>query len=182
MRIDVTYLVRGLNRLSVDEAPAALQLPAPRTELAAEAGDEAVHADAALGATFAGPVHAELRVTRNEEEFLLDAELSCPAELECGRCLVWFPSTVEASFRSFVRRSEGPAPHRTFEDQMDEGGVIYHTGRFLDLGEAVREALLLAVPLRPLCRDDCRGLCAGCGADLNHESCRCASAQGTRAS
>jgi uncharacterized protein len=127
-------------------------------------------------------VHAELRITRNEDEFLLDAELTSPAELECGRCLHWYATSVETSFRGFVRRGEGPAPHRKFEDQMDEGGVIYHTGRFLEIGEAVREALLLAVPMRPLCRDDCRGLCAGCGAELNRAPCNCASAQGTRAS
>lgn len=179
MRIDVTYLVHGLNTLSVDEASATLHLPEPRET---EAGDTEAHADAALGATFPGPVHAELRITRNEDEFLLDAELSSPAELECGRCLTWYPATVETSFRGFVRRGEGPSAHRNFEDQIDEGGVIYHTGRYLDIGEAVREALLLAVPMRPLCREDCRGLCPGCGADLNRETCSCASAQGTRAS
>jgi uncharacterized protein len=43
----------------------------------------------------------------------------------------------------------------------------------IDLGEAVREALILAIPEFPLCREDCRGLCARCGADLNQGECRC---------
>ena len=179
MRIDVTLLVRGLNKLSVDEAPAALQLPELREAGASEAK---ARADVPPGATFSGLVHAELRVNCDKESFLLDAELSCPAELECGRCLNWYPSMVEASFRSFVRRGEGPVAHGNFEEQMDEGGVVYHAGHYLDLSEAVREALLVTVPMRPLCKEDCRGLCVGCGADLNHETCRCASAQGTRAS
>ena len=43
----------------------------------------------------------------------------------------------------------------------------------IDLGALVREAVILELPLAPLCRPDCRGLCAGCGADLNEEACRC---------
>ena len=46
----------------------------------------------------------------------------------------------------------------------------------IDISEDVRQTILLAVPLKLLCRDDCRGLCAGCGANLNTEACRCEAA------
>ena len=52
--------------------------------------------------------------------------------------------------------------------------MIPFTGEELDLCEAVQEQVIMALPVRPLCREDCRGLCPVCGADLNEESCTCA--------
>ena len=48
----------------------------------------------------------------------------------------------------------------------------------IDLSEDARQTILLAVPLKLLCREDCQGLCPGCGVDLNREACRCADAPG----
>jgi uncharacterized protein len=52
-------------------------------------------------------------------------------------------------------------------------GLSYYSGDEINLEPLVREQVLLALPTRPLCAEDCRGLCGGCGMDLNTESCRC---------
>jgi uncharacterized protein len=49
----------------------------------------------------------------------------------------------------------------------------YLTGELLDLDRWAQDALVLAMPLRVLCREDCAGLCATCGTDLNHDTCSC---------
>jgi uncharacterized protein len=49
----------------------------------------------------------------------------------------------------------------------------YYDGDTIDLPREVRELILVSLPIRPVCRQDCRGLCSRCGADLNRESCRC---------
>jgi len=51
--------------------------------------------------------------------------------------------------------------------------MLFHDGRRLDLRETVREALLLELPITPVCREDCPGLCPKCGADLSLGPCRC---------
>jgi uncharacterized protein len=163
MRIDVTQLVAGLNELTVEESAAQLHLPTTPTA-----------SDSGLGAAFVGSVRADLRITRSGDELLVDADLSSAVDLECARCLAPFRAEVETSFRVFFRRAGSGQVVRSVEDQLDEGGLVYYGGRYIDLSEAVREAMLLALPMRPLCREDCRGLCAVCGADRNTEACTCA--------
>jgi uncharacterized protein len=51
--------------------------------------------------------------------------------------------------------------------------MAFHDGRQLDLGGEARETLLLEIPIAPRCREDCRGLCPRCGADLNDGPCAC---------
>ncbi len=166
MRIDVTRLAYGLNRLEIEEPPAAVGLPVP-----SPAGD------AALGVVFTGPVRTEFRITRSGDELLVDADVRGLAAMECARCLAPVTARIEADFRLFCRRTESGAgvAYGDPDDEADEGDVVHHNGRRLDLTEQVRRVMLLAVPMRPLCRESCRGLCAGCGADLNTESCTCAS-------
>ncbi|MGH7829255.1 MAG: YceD family protein, partial [Candidatus Binatia bacterium] len=59
-----------------------------------------------------------------------------------------------------------------------EMGLSFYSSNEIDLSPLMREQVLLALPTRPLCDDLCRGLCAGCGVNLNHESCLCPPAPG----
>jgi uncharacterized protein len=83
----------------------------------------------------------------------------------CRRCLVPVRVEVDEPVRLLFTEDE---------DNDDPAAVILPPRAVeIDLGDAVREALILAMPEFPLCRDDCRGLCARCGADLNQGECRC---------
>lgn len=103
--------------------------------------------------------------------------LRATLELECGRCLATYALPLEQELDLFY------LPHRPedrdeSEDEVELSDrdvvVAYYRGERLDLGDVLREQLFLAVPLRCLCRDECRGLCAVCGANHNVESCACA--------
>lgn len=80
---------------------------------------------------------------------------------ECRRCLNPATGEVHASFREL------------FEERPTEGDSYPLTHEQVDLEPLARETVLLELPQAPLCRDDCLGLCARCGADLNEGSCDC---------
>jgi uncharacterized protein len=89
---------------------------------------------------------------------------------------------VEAPWHGVCRRCSAPvlgmsdvAVNERFVDERvtgDEETYLIHDG-FVDLSPMMHDAILLDLPLAPLCRDDCRGLCAYCGADLNDMTCSC---------
>ncbi len=82
-------------------------------------------------------------------------------EAECRRCLGPVRGEVTAEFREL------------FEAHPREGESYLLKGEHIDLAPLAREALLLELPLAPLCREDCQGLCPTCGADLNRGPCGC---------
>lgn len=96
--------------------------------------------------------------------------------LECGRCLEAYPMALEQELDLFY------LPHRPGEDEEEDDEVelsdrdmvvAYYEGDRLDLGAVVREQCFLALPLKRLCREDCRGRCPSCGRNRNLESCGC---------
>jgi uncharacterized protein len=106
--------------------------------------------------------------------------LSGPLEIECGRCLDRFPTGVEQELDLFYLPRDAARPDEQEEDvELGDRDVVvgYHEGGRLDLGEVVREQLFLALPLKRLCREDCRGLCPSCGRNRNRESCGCPTAE-----
>jgi uncharacterized protein len=119
------------------------------------------------------------RLDRVEGESVhVRGELRAGLDLECNRCLAPYTLAVKQDLDLFF------LPHRpeaeSAEEQEDEVQledhemvVAYHDGQRLDLGEVVREQLFLAVPMKRLCRDDCKGRCPRCGADRNATPCSC---------
>lgn len=93
--------------------------------------------------------------------------VSAPWQGECRRCLAPVSGDLAAEVREVYRA-------HTDADKDEETYALH--GDQLDLRPLARDALLLALPLAPLCRDDCAGLCATCGADLNDGPCDCQAA------
>jgi uncharacterized protein len=103
-------------------------------------------------------------------------QLQAPLRLECGRCLEPFTLPLDQDLDLFY------LPHRADDDREEEDEVelsdrdmvvAYYAGDRLDLGEVVREQCFLSLPLKRLCREDCRGRCPSCGRNRNTESCGC---------
>lgn len=102
----------------------------------------------------------------------MEAGFSCP----CDRCL----EKAEKSFHEDISVSLSPLgfyPEPSLEEESgltDEEAGMYVTEKdYFDLHELLREEALLLVPIKRLCREDCKGICEGCGALLNSENCRC---------
>ncbi len=99
------------------------------------------------------------------------------AHLVCGRCLGRFDLQIEDEFRlhllPLAAGMEAEKIARLEEDEPDAVDLYPLEGEVVDLSEVLREQVDLALPIRAICREDCPGLCPGCGADLTREACRC---------
>lgn len=132
---------------------------------------------------FTGPVHTLVTAERVGELIEVRGRALATARQSCSRCLADVITPVEAEFElTYARRAEGS----NGEDDPSSGvgptedGLIRFSGDEIDLTAGVQEHLILALPLKPLCREACRGLCPRCGADLNHGPCGCGEDRGGR--
>jgi uncharacterized protein len=105
-------------------------------------------------------VALNLRFEAVSEGVLVTGSAVAPLTGECARCLEPLTSSTEVSFQELYRYLPDPGED---ENDVEER---FLDGDFLDLEPAFRDAVVLALPLSPLCRDDCPGLCAECGALL----------------
>ena len=125
--------------------------------------------------TFAEPVIGEIRLTGGAGGVSLRGRVRAVASCVCGACLRRFalPLAVEVT-EEFGPRGEGPGTD-VEQRELTAGDFLVpvEAGDTIDVTEVVRQAVLLALPLAPRCRDDCPGLCPRCGADLNDGPCGC---------
>ena len=107
------------------------------------------------------------------EDIRLAGDLSTRLELYCARCLEPISHPVERSFDLLYRPQGTDAGHEEISVTGAEAEIGYYSGNGLVLEDALREQVLLAVPMKMLCREDCKGLCSQCGKNLNVGSCTC---------
>jgi uncharacterized protein len=105
-------------------------------------------------------VALDLRFAAVSEGVLVTGSAVAPIKGECARCLDPLTSTVEVSFQELYRYLPDPGED---ENDVEER---FLDGDFLNLEPAFRDAVVLALPLSPLCSEDCPGLCVECGARL----------------
>ena len=170
----LVFDMRSLSRQAGSARARQLTVPAPedlRLELAS----------VPVGAS----VELDVRFEAVTEGILVTGSATAPLAGECARCLAPLASTVTASFTElylYDERPRGPREtrdgrrahdqhdqhdkhewHDEYEEQDEER---YLDGDLLDLEQAFRDAVVLALPMSPLCRDDCPGLCVECGVPL----------------
>ncbi len=105
-------------------------------------------------------VTLELRFEAVSEGVLVTGSAVAPLTGECARCLDPVSSAMEVSFQELYLYQPGPG------DSEDDDEERFLDGDLLDLEPAFRDAVVLAMPLSPLCQEDCPGLCPECGARL----------------
>ena len=129
------------------------------------------------------PVHSQGRATLIEEhhgkhnslkDIRVVGDLSAQVELNCARCLDPVVRDITKAFDLLYRPLGSDAGRAEVTVTQAEAEIGYYQGEGLQLEDVVREQLLLAVPLKVVCSEDCRGLCPHCGQNLNHEGCTCA--------
>ena len=103
----------------------------------------------------------------------LDGEFSTSLELVCARCLEPVIEKVGRKFDLLYRPQGADAGKEEMSVTAAEAEVSYYQGEGLLLEDVLREQVLLAVPLKAICREDCKGLCPQCGKNLNVETCSC---------
>ena len=118
-------------------------------------------------------VQGEVKLIRTNQGILVRGSLHTEVEGTCSRCLSPFsyPLTLDIEEEYFPTTDMDssislPLPEEPGCFSIDENHM-------LDLTEAIRQYALLAIPMKPVCREDCAGLCPHCGHNLNHGLCNC---------
>jgi DUF177 domain-containing protein len=125
-----------------------------------------------IGVPVGADVALEVRFEAVSEGVLATGTVVAPLAGECARCLTPMTSSVTASFQELYLYADGRHDkhdrHDKYDDSDEPGDEeLYHlNGDLLDLEPAFRDAVVLALPMSPLCREDCPGLCAECGLPL----------------
>lgn len=112
-----------------------------------------------------------LHVARDGMDVVVAGEVDATVPQICGRCLETFPVTLRASLD--LRFMPRPASADSLELSPDDFETDFYANDQLDLGAVVETETTLALPMKPLCRPDCRGLCLACGGNRNLVSCAC---------
>jgi len=123
-------------------------------------------------------LEGQVQFLRSGEGILATGNLSTQVELACDRCLrpfaVPMTFTLEEEFRPAIDIVTGASLPVVKNDE----GTQIDAHHILDLSEVVRQGILLAIPMHPLCRPDCAGLCPRCGENLNTGPCACPAPEG----
>ena len=147
MKINISNLSEGLHEYDFEETPSSIEL------------DE----------RFSKPVIVRVEMEKRRRQLFLTAHVKTSGRFVCDRCLEDFDRDLELDYRMTYVYEMNDAE----ELDQDEVTVIHASTNEIDIAEHVRDYVLLAVPMKLLCRDDCAGLCRKCGKNLNHGPCGC---------
>jgi uncharacterized protein len=122
-----------------------------------------------------GPLVWNATAERAAEEIRITGSLAVTAELPCSRCLEPARPEITRTFDLYFRQRDEEMFDEDDDIELteDDTRTAFFTGTQLALGDILREQVLLALPMKPLCRVDCKGLCPTCGTNLNLGGCRC---------
>jgi uncharacterized protein len=120
------------------------------------------------------PVHLAFDISKDGLKFHLVGGVQSTMALSCGRCLDDIAQPVDLPFDLLYLPHAENAGEGEVEVEDDDLTTAYYRDEQIDLGQLVLEQFYLAVPMKPLCRESCRGLCPTCGTNLNTGTCSCA--------
>ncbi len=107
------------------------------------------------------------------DDILIRGSFRTRVEASCDRCLKPVPLAIEREFDLIYRPVSTIARDEELELPEDELDIGFYHGEGVQLEDVLAEQVILAVPMKVVCREDCKGLCANCGADLNAGTCTC---------
>ena len=116
---------------------------------------------------------AELLDKLHGREIHLSGSLATTVETICDRCLEPTPRPIEIEFDLFYQPMKSIAHEEEIELKPAELEIGFYEGHGLELEEVLKEQVLLTLPVKRVCREDCKGLCPHCGTDLNETTCEC---------
>jgi uncharacterized protein len=123
-----------------------------------------------------GPVELEATAQKADlpGEYLVDGSARFTADFGCSRCLEPYPFANASEFHlRFRPRPEVSPESEEIELAPEELDIEFYSDRSIPLRDLAIEQIQLAIPMKPLCDENCLGLCPQCGANRNREACRC---------
>ncbi|MGD9904884.1 MAG: DUF177 domain-containing protein [Vicinamibacterales bacterium] len=141
----------------------------PETAVEREFPPDAIGGDD--GFRVIAPARLAATLHKDKDRYRLAGSVSTRLEVPCSRCLEPFSVPVDGRF-DFRYLPQALAGDRD-EDREHDPATTFYRDETIDLVDLVREQCYLALPMKPLCRPDCQGLCPTCGVNLNLERCSC---------
>ena len=124
--------------------------------------------------TVAAPVHLVMDVHKDGDAYRATGRVETRLQLACGRCLEPFEIPVDSPFElRYVPQTQARGDGDEREVGEDDLTTAFYREDTIDLGELMHEQFVLALPMKPLCSEACKGLCVQCGTNLNKASCDC---------
>jgi uncharacterized protein len=120
------------------------------------------------------PVELEFDIHKDKDKFRLVGRVRTDLELSCSRCLDPYRFPIDAAFDQRYLPSSQATTEAEREIEENDLETSYYSEDQIDLNELMREQFYLALPMKPLCLEGCKGLCAQCGTNLNTGTCDCA--------
>lgn len=111
---------------------------------------------------FKAPIHVKGKLTLTGDVIELNGTIKTVLELQCSRCLANFSKDVEITIEEKLS---------AMENKDDD--YIFIKGDVVDITEIIENNIIISLPIKRLCNEECKGLCSNCGLNLNHSSCNC---------
>jgi uncharacterized protein len=122
---------------------------------------------------FTGPIKIVLKLSRVGKVILMRSRIEADGQWICARCLTPFPKKLTSEFAiSLKPRPDSPFPEEV-ELSREDLGTEFYDGEEVDVTPLIQDQILLTLPPKAICKEECRGLCPQCGQDLNQRDCRC---------
>lgn len=122
---------------------------------------------------FEGPAHVSLRLSNAASRILVRGLLRGDVVLDCARCAEPFKARVNADIEEEFLPAGSPEVPDEKDSPWSDLSVYTEDDIEIDLTEILRQNVIAALPIKALCREDCRGLCPICGENQNRASCAC---------
>jgi uncharacterized protein len=121
------------------------------------------------------PVRLEITAAHEFDHVRVSGRVETEIRLACSRCCAEYDDKLSSTFELFYTKAQGDETVQDEEVELSETDLVSvpYRGDEINLLPEVDEQIVMELPLRPLCSDDCRGLCPVCGMDLNVTECGC---------
>lgn len=157
-------MIIDLNELRLREKP---------LEVDSDFDDDELYMSGQL-ASLRKPVHAKLSVSLAGDRVSVRGEMTAALSIVCCRCAHAYSSDLDKAFDlDYWPDPEVSRENEEIELEYGDLDVGFYRDGVLDLSAVISEQIVLEIPMKPVCRENCKGLCARCGADLNEDKCDC---------
>lgn len=150
--LDVKYVPPEGAEVELSKPPAICQLP---------------------GIQFDSDIRIRCVIEKLGSEVWVTGVVDTKIRLTCSRCVEEFGFPIQADFKSLFTPAEEHKPGEVVEEADDLVEILPFDGQQIDITDVIRDQVVLAIPIQPLCQADCAGLCPRCGINRNQQTCQC---------
>ncbi len=126
------------------------------------------------GLQFTEPVQVRVHLSRSGNILLVKSRVDAKVKGICARCLEAFSLALGSQFQLTLKPKPPSPPPEEVELRREDLETDFYEGEEIELSPLIQDQVLLTIPPKLVCREGCRGLCPGCGKNLNRETCNCA--------